>query len=246
MVKSDNNALWNVAVTKKKPKNAVPEEKTNRVMSEARPEKAVSEEKPKTAVPEAEPQREPDEEEEEMGGCKGCLTRFAVYFSLFLMVGMLVFIIGTCMFVGGDSGGKADPQEERTVRSASVSAEKAVPEEENKAESANAPRAELPTERGATAPEIHRAYQPLDNFSKEGIIAAYERDGRPDLADLARRYPDGFLRKEALELVIFDSPEDMNREYEKWNEAKKEQELDEVKREELLWYEKWNKSRKKW
>lgn len=65
-------------------------------------------------------------------------------------------------------------------------------------------------------------YRSIGEFSKEGIIAAYERAGRSDLAALARQYPDGFLKKECLQLVEFASPEDMDREFKRWLKDRKE------------------------
>lgn len=225
MFKAENNSLWNVAVTKEKPKNAVQEEM---------PKKAASEKKP-------------EGEKVQRDGCAGCLIVMMRIF-LFAFVGLVILLVGSCL-IGGDSSTKEDSAHgESTTEDIGevVSDDGKITAGEKSSQEGRPESVKSAADRGTGSPDTDRIYRPLGDFSKTGIIAAYEREGRPELADLARRYPDGFLRKEALELVIFDSPEDMNREYEKWNEAKKEQELDEVKREELLWYEKWNKSRKKW
>lgn len=223
MFKAENNSFWNVAVTKKKPKNAVQEEM---------PKKAASEKKP-------------EGEKVQRDGCAGCLIVMLRIF-LFAVVGLVILLVGSCL-IGGDSSTKEDSAhgESTTEEVGEVASDDGkITAGEKSSQEGRPESVKSAADRGTGRPGTDRTYRPLGDFSKTGIIAAYERDGRPELAELARRYPNDFLKKEALELVIFDSPEDMDREYEKWNEARKKEEPDGDKREKLLWYENWNKARR--
>lgn len=259
MVKSDNNALWNVAV-KRKPEGAAPEERPNKAVPEEKPNKTAPEEKPnktmpeapsERAMPEAEPKRtapeaEPgrvlpkdapkgaasDRENTQRGGGAGCLGIIGRIL-FFGIVGLVIVLVGACLVNIDSSSNEDTAQVADTGQStAAVTGETASEQEKGANEDASREKQAAEgqedtsrTEEVTDKEDKARAYRPLENFSKEGIIAAYEREGRPELAELARQYPEAFLKKECLELVVFDSPEEMGREYDRWNRARVEREL---------------------